>query len=132
MQRLSTIFFALLVVVFSACESDDVTPQDCIEVKVVEAYCTGDAVLQIITPSARAFGETWTSNRGTTYENVFSTSLTCHFDYDAYGDGQVFSIKLSNSPQNGDNCFYCAMAVGGLPETFSHIEVTDACGRIAD
>lgn len=132
MKRLSVAFTMLLAVTFSACNSDDVTPQDCLEVKVIESYCSGDAVLQIITPSAQSFGETWTSGRGVSYENVFRTLLTCNFDYDAFGDGQVFSIRLSSDQENGENCFYCALAVGGLPETFSHIEVTDVCGSIAD
>ncbi|MCE7993847.1 MAG: hypothetical protein HEP71_17805 [Roseivirga sp.] len=132
MKRLNTLFLVLLLVIFSACESDDVSPKDCIEVKIVEYYCTGDAVLQIVTPSAQSFGETWTSGRGTTYENVFRTSLTCHFDYEAYGAGEIFSIRLNNGQGNNNDCFYCAMAVGGLPDTFSYIEVTDACDSIAD
>lgn len=132
MKRFSVAFIVLLTVGFSACNSDDVDPQDCFQVRLVESYCTGDAVLQIITPVARSFGETWTNSRGTTYENVFRTTLPCGFDYDAFGDGQTFSIKLSDRLDETLNCFYCAMAVTGLPEQFSHFSLDTTCANNLD
>ncbi|GAB5526018.1 MAG: hypothetical protein Roseis2KO_38900 [Roseivirga sp.] len=129
MKRLSIALTMLLAVTFSACNSDDVIPEDCFEVKLVESYCTGNAVLQIITPAAQAFGETWTSARGTTYENVFSTFLPCGFDYDAFGDGQTFSIKLSDRMDETVDCVRCMMLVSGLPETFSFMHVDSNCNK---
>lgn len=127
MKRSILILFALLAVAFSACNDDDVSPEDCFEVKLVESYCTGDAVLQIITPAAQAFGQTWTSQKEVTYENVFHTMLPCAFDYDSFGKGETFSITLADTEDNMAACVRCAMYVSGLPENFSHIRVAEGC-----
>lgn len=129
MKRSILILFALLAVAFSACDRDDTSPQGCFEVKLVESYCTGDAVLQIVTPAAQAFGQTWTSQKDVTYEHVFRTTLPCAFDYDSFGNGETFSITLANTEDNMAACVRCAMAVGGLPEKFSHIRVAEGCGN---
>ncbi len=127
MKKWSALYLGLLVFAFSACEADDVTPADCFEVKVISSYCTGDAVLQIITPSAQPFGETWTSSDGTTYEHVFRTRFHCSFQ--SVRLAQTFSVRLIDDVDEPEDCARCLMLVTGLPDKFSHISLTSDCSE---
>lgn len=129
MKRLSVALTILLAVSFSAC-NNDVAPLDCFEVKVIASYCTGDAVLQIITPAAQAFGQSWTNVDGETYENVFSTKFPCSFQSARLA--QTFSVRLTSELESPEDCVRCLMLVTGLPERFSHISLEADCNNPVD
>lgn len=127
MKRLNRLFSAILIIALSACNSDDVIPPDCFEVKVIESYCTGDAILQIITPAAQAFGQSWTNSDGETYDHVFSTRFPCSFQSARLS--QTFSVKLTAELEEPDDCVRCLLLVTGLPEKFSHISLEADCNN---
>ncbi len=129
MKRLNVLFSIILIIALSACNKD-VAPLDCFEVKVIESYCTGDAVLQILTPAAQAFGQSWTNVDGETYDHVFSTRFPCSFQSARLS--QTFSVRLTSELEGPEDCVRCLMLVSGLPEKFSHISLEADCNNAVD
>jgi hypothetical protein len=132
MKKLTALFTLLFLCCITACNQDDFVPDSCIEVRMVASYCTRAAVLQIVTPEAQSFGETWTDNSGTTFDNVFRTILPCGFDHSVADGNKTFFIQLSDTLEESLSCAHCSMLVSGLPETFSYIKKFTDCGSLAD
>lgn len=114
--------FVLLVALFS-CENG--VDRDCIEVELIEMVC-GNAVLQVVGGQVpEGVAESWTDQKGNTYQNVFSSFLNV-CDPQVPQKGERFYVNLIDEiPQ--DNCPVCLAMLAGAPEEYLLVEVAADC-----
>lgn len=122
MKKLFFILSICAVAAISAC--DNSTVDGCVKVKLINQIC-GNAIYQVIggdVPDGVA--NSWTDSNGTTYENVFTTTISpCDNRPD---NGDTFYVKIVEERQNS-NCVQCMAMLSDAPEPYLHTIISDNC-----
>ena len=118
-------FFILSILsVFFINSCDQGLEEGCVQVKLINQIC-GNAILQVVGGDVpEGIANTWTSNDGVTYQNVFTTFLnSCEF---FPSNGDTFLVKIIDEMEPS-HCAVCLAMLADAPDQFLYTKITNEC-----